>query len=207
MSNKLSGRVWELDLDHAESHVLLALADNAHDDGTHCYPSVPFLAWKSGYSERQVQRILRTLDAKGIIRTYRKKVRAGTFQYFTLHLDNAPEKPPFERGDILSDAFRRGGDILSEGDDKMSERGDVVSDGHDKMSPKPLVEPSVETLEEIDTRAKRVAASGGPSPTPPIEKVLIETPVAISDNLIRAREASERQREKMRGERIEARAR
>jgi len=43
----------------------LALADNAHDDGTHIFPSVPSMAAKSRQSERQVQRCLTAMLASG----------------------------------------------------------------------------------------------------------------------------------------------
>lgn len=67
MSAKLTGQVWELDLPHKKQSVLLALADNAHDDGTNCYPGVDYLAWKTGYDRRSVQRILRELERDGLV--------------------------------------------------------------------------------------------------------------------------------------------
>lgn len=48
--------------------VLMALADHAHDDGTNAWPSVALLARKTGYGERQVQRILAELVNTGLIR-------------------------------------------------------------------------------------------------------------------------------------------
>ena len=67
MSAKLTGQVWELELPHKLQAVLLALADNAHDDGTNCYPGVDYLAWKTGYDRRNVQRILRQLEETRLI--------------------------------------------------------------------------------------------------------------------------------------------
>jgi hypothetical protein len=61
------GQVWKLDLPVPEKFVLLALADHAHDDGTRCFPGVAYLAWKTGYSERQVQRMLRHLERRSVI--------------------------------------------------------------------------------------------------------------------------------------------
>ena len=67
MSAKLMGQVWDLDLPHHEQSVLLALADHADHMGRNAHPGVELLAWKTGYSERQVQRILHALEAHRII--------------------------------------------------------------------------------------------------------------------------------------------
>lgn len=67
MSAKLTGIVWELELPHPQQTLLLALADNAHDDGTRCYPGVDYLVWKTGYDRRSIQRILRQLEADGLV--------------------------------------------------------------------------------------------------------------------------------------------
>ena len=60
-------RVWE----HSKAEegarlVMLALADFSNDDGE-CWPSIPQLAKKSRLSDRQVQRILRSLEIAGEI--------------------------------------------------------------------------------------------------------------------------------------------
>ncbi len=66
MSVKIMAQVWELDLPQNEKLVLLALGDHADDEGV-CYPSVARIAWKTGMSERQVQRIGKKLRAAGLI--------------------------------------------------------------------------------------------------------------------------------------------
>lgn len=48
-----------------EFALALALADNAHDDGAHIFPSVSVMARKSRQSERQVQRCLTAMLASG----------------------------------------------------------------------------------------------------------------------------------------------
>ena len=67
MSVALMGEVWRLDLRPSPGSrcselvlrvVLLSLADHAHDDGTRCFPGVPYTAWKCGLTRRQVQRAL-----------------------------------------------------------------------------------------------------------------------------------------------------
>ncbi len=67
MSITLMSRVWECDLAPNLTFVLLAMADIARDDGSRCYPSVGFLAWKCGYSRRQVQNIIKELRALTIL--------------------------------------------------------------------------------------------------------------------------------------------
>lgn len=66
MSIKVMTAVW----DHSahkgsELLLLLALADFAHDDGTHIYPSVATMKHKTRLSERAVQYLLRSLVASG----------------------------------------------------------------------------------------------------------------------------------------------
>lgn len=67
MSAKAMGRVWDLDLPHNKRLVLLAMADHADHEGRNIYPSTDLIAWKTGYSYRQVQRVIDTLIADGIL--------------------------------------------------------------------------------------------------------------------------------------------
>lgn len=62
----MMARAWELDIPQNEKFVLLAFADHADDDGV-TYPSIGRIAWKSGYSARQVQAIVSKLRASGIL--------------------------------------------------------------------------------------------------------------------------------------------
>ncbi len=56
--------VWELDLPDSEKLALLALADNANDEG-YCWPSMATLARKCSKSDRTVQRSIQSLEEKG----------------------------------------------------------------------------------------------------------------------------------------------
>lgn len=69
VSIKVMAEVWTLELRHEQQSVLLALADHAHDDGTHCFPSIDYLAWKTAYDRRTVQRTMRALEASGLIKS------------------------------------------------------------------------------------------------------------------------------------------
>jgi len=67
MSGKIMGAVWELALSRPKQVVLLAMADHADHEGRNVRPSVPLVAWKTGYSERQVQRIIGQLISDGLL--------------------------------------------------------------------------------------------------------------------------------------------
>ena len=58
MSAKLMGQVWDLDLPHNQAWVLMALADHADHEGNNVYPGLGLLRYKTGYSERQIRRVL-----------------------------------------------------------------------------------------------------------------------------------------------------
>lgn len=64
--------LWVLDeapvTDMRHFAVLIALADNASDTGRGCWPAVRTIARRARCSERTVHRILRELEALGVIR-------------------------------------------------------------------------------------------------------------------------------------------
>ena len=98
MSVEQMGIVWKLRLPHNQAWVLMALADHAHEDGSKCYPGVRRLAWKTGYSGRQVRRVLQELRDADIIEVVGSI--AGGFQptEYQLHLDRADKKSPLTPG-------------------------------------------------------------------------------------------------------------
>lgn len=67
MSAKWTGKVWDLKIDASSRLVLLAMADHADHNGEHIHAPAPYIAWKTGYSERNVWNIIRTLQAEGLI--------------------------------------------------------------------------------------------------------------------------------------------
>jgi hypothetical protein len=96
MSAKASGRVWDLDLPHNKRLVLLAMADHADHDGRNIYPSTDLIAWKTGYSFRQVQRVIDTLIADGILIVV-KPARQQHPPTYALDFTAGNVKPPFDR--------------------------------------------------------------------------------------------------------------
>ena len=71
MSIRLMSEVWKLDLPQRLLILLLALSDFGKDDGTSIYPSKRLLSWKTGYSVRQIQRLMRLLENEGILKVHK----------------------------------------------------------------------------------------------------------------------------------------
>lgn len=107
MSAKISGQVWELDLPHSKLLVLLALADHADHEGNNVFPCMELIEWKTGYTLRNVRRIVADLRDDGILLPYGRT--EGGVVVYRIELEHVPRKPAFEsrrsrkkRGDILS---------------------------------------------------------------------------------------------------------
>jgi DNA-binding transcriptional ArsR family regulator len=66
MSIALMTMAWKSGLPSGQKMVLLALCDNANDQGE-CYPSVPMLAEKCSMGERTVQQHVADLESAGIV--------------------------------------------------------------------------------------------------------------------------------------------
>ncbi|MBA3824523.1 MAG: helix-turn-helix domain-containing protein [Ktedonobacterales bacterium] len=130
MSALLMGRVWGyLFQSRAERDIVLALADHAHDDGTSIYPSILNLAWKTELSERQVQRILRSLEERGIIiAVANEEGGRGKKTEWNLYLDQANPKPVFTKGDpscLIGISYPKKGDISKCDTPKRTRKGDI----------------------------------------------------------------------------------
>lgn len=100
--------------------VLLALADHAHPDGSHAYPSVATLAEMTTVSERTVQRSLRHLTDLGEITVVTHARHHATTEY-KIHV----------WGDSLTPQDCSGVTTTSPGVTETVFRGDTA------MSPKP----------------------------------------------------------------------
>lgn len=98
MSVKVMTRVWESNLPRDEKYITLCLADFGNDEGDSIYPSIGYIAYKTGYSETQVKAILRKLRAEGIITVgfagSPNQSKYGTNLY-KINLDRLPERPPY----------------------------------------------------------------------------------------------------------------
>jgi hypothetical protein len=79
--------VWNLDLHHTEKFVLLALADNANDEGN-CYPSIATITKKCSLSEPTVHRSIKKLvELNLVVQIF----RTGRSTIYTLNL-NTPHQ-------------------------------------------------------------------------------------------------------------------
>jgi len=155
-------QVWEMDVDHPEQLVLLALADWADDDGGHLFPPQRLVAWKTGYSERQVRRILHGLIEQGALMVLSKggQTKGGTYRTteYRLRLDMLNRKDEYMADDTPAIVSGSRADILS-GDtpDKSGQHTGQIGSTHrtnrvntpdiataDQPSVEPSVEPSVQ---------------------------------------------------------------
>jgi hypothetical protein len=134
------GGVWELDLPAPQKIVLLALADHADHEGRNVRPSLDLVAWKTGYSPRQVQRVVHELTQKGILRIMVEGGGRGNPTHYAIDLTKGDKLAPFRKtkGDIY-DAEK----VTSE-----HVKGDIYDiKGDIAMSPEPSeppIEPPIE---------------------------------------------------------------
>lgn len=89
MSVALMQEVWwhHLGLSGGKLLLMLALADNADEVSRACWPSVPYLARKTRMSDRQVYRLLLTLEREGRI-SVRRGAGPKRTSVFTLSQDD-----------------------------------------------------------------------------------------------------------------------
>lgn len=81
MSIRIMSAVWSIDLPDSQKIVLLALADNANDEGV-CWPSMATIAKKCSKGTRTVQGVIKQLCDAGHLT--RKEV-LGKGCYYTVH--------------------------------------------------------------------------------------------------------------------------
>lgn len=161
MSVKVMGRVWELELTPAKQIVLLALADHADHDGKNIRPGVPLIAWKTGYSERQVQRIMRELVEEGLL--VEVETEKGKPHVYSLDLSKAVPKSPYEprkpgrpkTDDKMSPHLDEKGVTSHEKDESKS--GDIASANLTRIRHKE--EPSLKEKDQLISSANDSAAA------------------------------------------------
>ena len=145
MSVRVMSRVWEVDLEHGAQGLLLALADHADDDGRRCYPSVPYLAWKTGYSESQVRRIMKQLRESGlIVPVANENGGRGNPVEYVIHLEKGSKKPPFIPKQERVGPETHGADLEAEDDDPEPENPGTVMPAFGSQKPSTIVTPFLE---------------------------------------------------------------
>ena len=137
MSVEQMALVWKYDFGHAEQSIMLALADHAHDDGTEIRPSVARLAWKTGYEERQVQRILKHLrdDLKILVMTEEGGGR-GKPNVYRFDWSKGVKKSPFKSGKRVTSGSRKGD--IAKTPEPSSIEPPSSTEGREDPKPEPL---------------------------------------------------------------------
>ncbi len=96
MSMKLVVRIMhEVELPRGKQLVLMAMAENADDDGKGSRPSIDRIAWKANYKWRQVVTIMGELERDKIIEKVKEAAQHRAPEW-DIHIGNAPQKMPFE---------------------------------------------------------------------------------------------------------------
>ena len=91
MSIRQTTKAWRLDIARNELIVLFAYMDHGKEGD---FPSQNLIAWRTGYSRRQIARITKRLLAKNLMKVV--KARAGQPTEYALTLENGPQKKAFE---------------------------------------------------------------------------------------------------------------
>jgi len=154
VSGYLAGKVWHSGLDPRLKPLAAALADIADHDGTSLYPSIEYLAWLVGTSDRTVQRQLRDLIQSGVVALLRPGGGRGNLPEYALHETALPKRSPFKKG-VNSSSFPS----TSKGDSRRAKKVTVPArkgDSHDQLeAPVLFSDPSVDPLERSPTPAAR----------------------------------------------------
>lgn len=94
MSWEMVGLVLQADLPPGHKLVMLGIANHTNPEGKGCWAANERLEFYSGYKERQVQRIIQSLEESGYIK------RDGVSEYGTniwdIQVDKLPMMPPFK---------------------------------------------------------------------------------------------------------------
>lgn len=162
MSVRVMGLVFEMDLPPSEKVTALALADHAHDDGTEARPGNASLAMKTSLSERQVQRVVKSLVAKGVLAIQRPATNTKPVVYCF---------PTAARGDKMSpQEVRRGDTEGALGVTSRASGGDIrvtqtVIEPSDEPSLSLVEEPPTRIDELCDLLATLIEGNGSRRPT------------------------------------------
>jgi len=96
VSGLLAGKVWLSNLSRELKPLAATLADIANDDGTSIYPSVAYVAWRLGCTERSVQLGLAALLNLGALKLVANPTGGrGLTREYRLIESNLPSRPPW----------------------------------------------------------------------------------------------------------------
>ena len=95
MSIEVMSWVWKKSqASGTDKFVLLAIADNAWDDGTHAWPSVHTIMRKTGLSERTVQRCIQNLCDMGELKIVDRPGHSNLYSVIMKQQTEAKEQKP-----------------------------------------------------------------------------------------------------------------
>lgn len=95
MSAKISGKVWELDLEPTEKLVLLALADHADHEGNNVRPGNDLLVAKTGLSQQTISAKITKFIEMGILEPTKDERGRGVVREFSIEPERAERKQFF----------------------------------------------------------------------------------------------------------------
>lgn len=140
MSGYMAGKVWRSALDGQWKPLAAVLAECGNDEGQGIYPSIAYLSWMLDWSERKVQRGMKTLKkTSAVVVVAHFKGGRGLVPVYRLDISKLPKRPPWRKGDT--------GDVIEERVTLEAEKGDTQGQkGDTAMAPESLVKPLEEPL-------------------------------------------------------------
>lgn len=156
MSIRLMNKVWDMQLPASQKIVLLALADQANDEG-YCWPAIPTIARRSSKSERTIFAMLVDLENAGHLS---RKQRTGTSTLYVIH------------------------PVINEGDENFAPPAksapiplQILQGGDAKLAPKPPMNHQVTTIVAKEAKRKSKFPDGfRPIDTPVISEIIARWP-------------------------------
>ena len=100
MSVKISGQVWELDLEPVDKLVLLALADHADHEGQNIRPGNELLCAKTGLSRPTITAKIAGFIRDGILQLTNDEIGRGNKREFSIELEGLPRHLYFAERDL-----------------------------------------------------------------------------------------------------------
>jgi len=144
VSIKLMNLVWAADIPLSRKSVLLALADQANDEG-YCWPSRTTLAWKLGSTDRFVRKALADLESEGLAR---REERPGRSNVYIINTDKLREiqrkQPPACSAERLKTRGEQCSRVVSKGGNSIPVGGNSVPGREEQCSPITINEPTKE---------------------------------------------------------------
>jgi len=182
MSTAVSSYVWKHDKHKGGAlAVLLAIADNASDDGV-AWPSVETLAEKAHVTKRQTQRILDRLEADGAITIYNRVMEGKPTHHFSnlyvLTMEGVEPKLPdlvgvlHRREVVTSPSLGNDADVTTPSDIGVIR---VVTSASSEPLLNPNTEPSTKK-EKKNARVKVPPLPPGWQHKPPVSPPVAQSP-------------------------------